>query len=276
MIPQRNLSRISNELVLQGGRRIPEAIIERDYCLAWFLTGLAQHPLREQLAFKGGTALRRCWFENYRFSEDLDFSLIQPIDLADILAGFDEIFASLAAATGIVMAYDRADRHGHKNTHTFYLKYQGPLPAPNDVKVDITINEVFCFDLVPRPILRTFEEFSDLPDGPTVLAYSLEEIFIEKLAALSDRARTEPRDLYDLWNLLDEREILPGELLGEYARKLALRERQPAGTTDAIAAKEGRISKLWKGRLAQQISNLPEFEGVFRDVMRKLREAGLP
>ena len=40
-----------------GGRRIPEAVIERDYVLAWFLTGLAGHPLREVLAFKGGTAL---------------------------------------------------------------------------------------------------------------------------------------------------------------------------------------------------------------------------
>jgi len=49
---------------------------------------LARHPLRERLAFKGGTALRRCWFENYRFSEDLDFSLIERTELDAILAGF--------------------------------------------------------------------------------------------------------------------------------------------------------------------------------------------
>jgi predicted nucleotidyltransferase component of viral defense system len=58
MIPQRDLSRIANGLLRPRGRRVPEAVIERDYCLAWFLTGLAQHPLREFLAFKGGTALR--------------------------------------------------------------------------------------------------------------------------------------------------------------------------------------------------------------------------
>ena len=58
MIPQRNLSLISNALRAAGGRRIPEAVIERDYVLAWFLTGLAGHPLREVLAFKGGTATR--------------------------------------------------------------------------------------------------------------------------------------------------------------------------------------------------------------------------
>ena len=57
MIPQRNLSLLSNRLAEGGGRRIPEAVLERDYCLAWFLVGLAGTRLRERLAFKGGTAL---------------------------------------------------------------------------------------------------------------------------------------------------------------------------------------------------------------------------
>lgn len=70
MIPERNISLISNTLGSAGGRRTPEAVIERDYVLTRFLTGLDGHPLRDVLAFKGGTALRRCWFEDYWFSED--------------------------------------------------------------------------------------------------------------------------------------------------------------------------------------------------------------
>lgn len=228
------------------------------------------------LAFKGGTALRRCWFANYRFSEDLDFSLIKPIELDEILAGLNEIFAIVEAASGIRMTYDRPDRHGHQNTHTFYLSYKGPLPAPSDVKVDITINEVFCFALAERPILRTFDEFVDLPEGPTVQVYSLAEIFIEKLAALSDKARTEPRDLYDLWNLLDEHDIRPAEYLAEFSEKLALRGRGPNGVAAAIAAKEKRLGTLWTARLRHQMSDLPPFDGVFREVLRVLRDANLP
>ena len=95
MIPQRNISLISNALAGVGGRRIPEAIIERDYVLAWFWTGRAGHPLREILAFKGGTALRRCWFEDYRFSEDLDFTLTRPVKFDEIRAGLNEIFAAV-------------------------------------------------------------------------------------------------------------------------------------------------------------------------------------
>ena len=107
MIPQRNISLISNTLMTAGGRRIPEAVIERDYVLAWFLTGLAGHPLREVLAFKGGTALRRCWFEDYRFSEDLDFTLIRPITFDEILAGFTDIYAVVEAACGLRITFDR-------------------------------------------------------------------------------------------------------------------------------------------------------------------------
>ena len=194
MIPQRNLSIIANSLITSGGRRIPEAVIERDYVLAWFLTGLAGHSLREVLAFKGGTALRRCWFADYRFSEDLDFTLTQPIPFEAIRVGLDEIFATVETATGLRIAFDREDRNGHQNSHTFYLRDQGPLPASSDVKVDITIDEVLCFPMRERPILRTYDRFDDLPEGPTVRVYATEEIVVEKLLALSDRARNEPRD----------------------------------------------------------------------------------
>ena len=273
MIPQRNLSLIANSLVTAGGRRIPEAIIERDYVLAWFLTGLAQHPLREVLAFKGGTALRRCWFEGYRFSEDLDFTLTRPVAFNTIRAGLDEIFAAVQQAAGLRMAFDRDDRQAHRNSHTFYLSYQGPLPAANDVKVDITIDEVLGFEPHERSILRTYDGFDDLPAGPTIRVYALEEIVIEKLVALSDRARTEPRDLYDLWYLLDATRLPLAGLAGELDTKLRFRERTAAGIEEAVSAKEDRLRRLWEGRLAHQMSELPAFDGVFREVLRAVRAA---
>lgn len=275
MIPQRDLSRISNTLENKGGRRIREDVIERDYCLAWFLTCLGGHRLREILAFKGGTALRRCWFENYRFSEDLDFTLIEEVEFADLLAGLDEIFAAMKNEVGIDMAFDRKDRQSHRNTHTFYLGYKAQLPRANSVKVDITIKERMCFDLVDRPILRTYEEYSDLPDGPTVRTYALEEILIEKLSALSDKARTEPRDLYDTSHLIENTDIRIEELRGELEAKLAFRGRELDCIADKIEAKEARLARAWALRLEYQVGDLPEFEGVFRRTMRALREGGL-
>src|SRR3990167_10608509 len=53
------------------------SIIERDYVLGWFLAAIQNNTeLFENWIFKGGTCLKKCYFENYRFSEDLDFSLI--------------------------------------------------------------------------------------------------------------------------------------------------------------------------------------------------------
>jgi uncharacterized protein len=244
--------------------------------LAWFLTGLAGHSLRDVLAFKGGTALRRCWFEGYRFSEDLDFTLTRPITFEDIRAGLSDIFASIEAASGLRIAFDREDRHGHQNSHTFYLRYQGPLPAPSDVKVDITINEVLCYPLQDRLIQRTYAGFEDLPAGPTVKVYAIEEIVVEKLLALSDRARNEPRDLYDLWYLFGSTNLRIAEMRAELDAKLALRKRAVVGMEQAIAAKEDRLRRLWAARLSHQMSQLPPFDDAFREVLRAVRAADLP
>jgi predicted nucleotidyltransferase component of viral defense system len=94
--------------------------IERDYVLAWFLTDLAGHPFREMLVLKGGTALRRRWFVDYRFSEDLDFTLPRRITFEKIMVGLNEIFAIAKDISGLRIAFDREDRHNHQNSHTFY------------------------------------------------------------------------------------------------------------------------------------------------------------
>ena len=53
---------------------IPWHVIERDYLLSWILAGISQVPaLFDTLVFKGGKALRKCYFDDYRFSEELGF-----------------------------------------------------------------------------------------------------------------------------------------------------------------------------------------------------------
>jgi predicted nucleotidyltransferase component of viral defense system len=63
--------------------------IEKDYILSWILKGIAQHEqLSKVIVFKGGTVLKKIYFEGYRFSEDLDFTLINnPISNGQILNG---------------------------------------------------------------------------------------------------------------------------------------------------------------------------------------------
>jgi predicted nucleotidyltransferase component of viral defense system len=53
--------------------------IEKDYVLSWLLFGIANsNELKQKWIFKGGTCLKKCYFEQYRFSEDLDFTITDP------------------------------------------------------------------------------------------------------------------------------------------------------------------------------------------------------
>lgn len=275
MIPQRNISLLSNRLASAGGRRIREDVLERDYCLAWFLAELSKSDLRPILGFKGGTALKRCYFADYRFSEDLDFTLLDAVPFENIRRRLEAVYRSVHESSGITFAFDREDRHSHANNYTFYLRYTGPLPAGNGVKVDITLRERLVFPLEQRATLRGYEEFIDVPEERLIGVYSLEEIAAEKILALADRARNEPRDLYDFWHLTAKEGIPLDHLPDAVRQKLEFRNQPYEGLEDSVLQKEARMRALWSTRLGYQMSTLPEFDEVFRAARRVIRRLNL-
>lgn len=190
--------------------------------------GLSRSSLSQRVAFKGGTALKRCYFGDYRFSEDLDFTLAQETSIQTILAEIEEIYAEVRKSSGIIVRYSREDRRTHLNSHTFYLAYEGPLPGTSakEVKVDITINERIVMPLQKkRTVLKGYDEYVDLPENATILVYALDEILVEKLIALTDPARNEPRDLYDVWYLTAEADMDVFALIPAIESKLEFRDR---------------------------------------------------
>lgn len=67
-------TRIQNAAKRSG---VNQLVVERDYAQSYVLLGIANQPLlRDTLVFKGGTALKKIYFDSYRFSEDLDFSSV--------------------------------------------------------------------------------------------------------------------------------------------------------------------------------------------------------
>ena len=151
-------------------------------------------PLRERLAFKSGTAIKRCYFGEYRFSEDLDFTQLPDVPFEAIRTELDAVFEDVHRSWGIVMRYEREDCQTHANSHTFYLAYEGPLPARSakEVKVDITIRERLVLPLAERAVVRGYEEYEDLPDDALVRVYPLDEIVVEKIAPSATAHETSP------------------------------------------------------------------------------------
>ncbi|MCK4436316.1 nucleotidyl transferase AbiEii/AbiGii toxin family protein [bacterium] len=277
MIPQRNLSLLSNRLAREKGRRIPEAVLERDYCLSWFLIGLSYSLLKDILVFKGGTAIKKCYIPEYRFSEDLDFTLVEKFPFENIQKDLDVAFSRIQQDSGIKLHFSRYDRHTHENSYTFFLGYEGPLPGVSgkEVKIDITVREKIVFPIKERIVLKGYKEYEDLPDDVTVCVYSLDEIAVEKVVALLDRARNEPRDLYDIWHLTYNQYVNLSGLVEAIEQKWRFRGEKVIDIRETFLRKEARLEKLWNLRLTSQMTALPEFSRVYRAVQRELRQAGL-
>lgn len=275
MIEQKKISLISHKTQKDGGKKVPETVIERDYCLSWFLFGLAHSSLKDSLIFKGGTALRRCYFDDYRFSEDLDFSLCDQMSLDSILRELPAIFGWVKNEVGIEFSYLKADPSS-ENTHTFYISYIGPLPGGRkEVKVDVTFNEQILTSIENKSIIRTYAEYSDFLSGPEIKVYSLAEIAIEKTCALFSSSRNEPRDLFDLYCLLTEKGLNVSNLVSEITEKMKFKGLPLEKRRGEFPKKEQRLQKTWSTRLAKQTTSLPEYEEVFRVVKRAFRQAGL-
>lgn len=92
---------------------------------------------------------------------------------------------------------------------------------------------------------------------------------------MTDRARNEPRDLYDVWYLTENRKINLSLLTQEITSKLEFRNRVLDNAGDEFLRKKTILKKLWHTRLANQMVELPYFDEVFRAVKRYFRNAGL-
>ncbi|MBK9568420.1 MAG: nucleotidyl transferase AbiEii/AbiGii toxin family protein [Saprospiraceae bacterium] len=85
---------------------VPKTTIDKDWVLGHVLYGLFSHEvLGKQLIFKGGTCLRKCYFEDYRFSEDLDFTLMAA-DVQISQSMIEDVFSEVHHRSGILFHID--------------------------------------------------------------------------------------------------------------------------------------------------------------------------
>ena len=269
MIPKRELADLRAEWQLS------QDVIERDYLLGWLLAGIANHEaLRQTWIFKGGTCLRKCYYETYRFSEDLDFTIVDggPEEPDDLLRIFGEIAAWVSEESGIELMLDdksfqrRKNKREHPTTQG-RIAYRGPNGNPSmpKVKLDLTSDEV----LVDMPDLRHIQHpYSDSPPVEGVLCYSIAELFGEKLRALAERCR--PRDLYDVVHMHRHPDLIG---LDKAVRAILERKCAHAGievpTADVIRSSPFRaeIESEWENMLGHQLPRpLPPFESFWNSV----------
>ena len=247
---------------------VGDRVIEKDYILSWLLVALAESELRQVLAFKGGTALKRCYYPDYRFSEDLDFTHRDDLAHDDFVNAFNGLFPGLSRRVGLTLVMSNAEKNVFGSS-TLLINYVGPLQArlgSRHLKVDVTRDERLVYPLSERPLQAPY---SDFPAGVVIPTYALEEILTEKLCALM--GRTEPRDLYDVYCLFEFDDVDLSLLAVNFAAKCRHKGHDLNQLGEALVGKTLTFEKLWMRRLAVQVVQLPRLDDVLRIVRRHLR-----
>lgn len=197
---------ISRAAILERAKewQLTPTVVEKDYVLGWLLAGLSQHPATgETWVFKGGTCLKKCVLETYRFSEDLDFTLLPHAvyDADDLALMLAEVTAQVTDASGIqfppgeLRVRSRKNRAGDE-TFEASVGYVGPLAfqGPPKVRLDLTKHEPLLRPVEHRAVFHPYPD--KLPTHLRVRTYAIGELVAEKTRALCERTR--PRDLYDV------------------------------------------------------------------------------
>ena len=247
--------------------------IEKDYILSWILQGVAGNEnLANTLVFKGGTVLKKAYFKDYRFSEDLDFTLLNDeITNEQIFQWFEETFEYIREEANIPL--EIIDNNEHEDGGiNFYISYIGPLGGQGNnkrVKVDISRSEKLEF----APVLQNMIlNYSDQVEHK-LLCYPLEEVLVEKLRSVMQRMQA--RDFYDIWYLLEIHGIKIEFYVREFKAKCESKGLNPLQFHEKLIQRLASYKGRWQKSMNDQIKYLPDFDKVEREVQRHIRKMEL-
>jgi len=250
------------EEIKEIARRIgvPESTIERDYAQGWLLAHLTSYF---DMALKGGTGIRKVYLDGYRFSDDLDFTLLDEYGIDDVEARVKNAIGAAKRESGIdfeeEIIVEETESGYQVSTYFRFLRRTG---SPLRIKLDLTRkeNEIVLLPLEKRMIIHSY---TDIVENK-VLSYSLTEVFAEKIRALFERTR--PRDLYDVWRL-SELDLDVSEIIHD---KFDFRDVTP--DIDDLHDRREDFGNAWENSLRHQLEDLPVFDEVFEDVVVFLKD----
>lgn len=248
-------------LARQSG--ISTGLAEKNYVNSWILHGIYTSALADALVFKGGTALSKLYFpEIWRFSEDLDFTA--TAQLRDINTQLKEALSGIETESGISFEltnyHEAGDPVGYIQID---VQYDAVLGQRSTSRIDITPDEPLAFtteDHLHGP--------EDIPEF-TLTAYSVEEIFVEKLRSLYQKPKA--RHFYDIYRLLQRETFNDHRILKGLQEKSEARGIDPALSKGLPAEDIESVLSYWDNSLDRLVQEKPEFEKVVQRIDRYLK-----
>ncbi len=237
---------------------LPEETIEKDYFIELLLFYIATEKKLKDLIFRGGTALRKIYFPDYRFSEDLDFLIINDIkEILDYLGEIvDKINQDFPAEVTIKRNLQKHDRL------QIFVGYNivSQISAIKELKVDILRDTDASLCYKKRKIIFTYEDFKDF--RADILVYDLESVIVDKISRIFDVVN-EPRDVYDIWNLLKNTRLDFQKIKKMFKQKHGFKFNVESFLSEA---QKPEYKVNWEARLSRQVSNIPDFDEVIKEL----------
>jgi len=278
--------------LLEARKRLglPWEVIERDYILSWVLAGIGQvKVLHDTLVFKGGTALKKCYFGDYRFSEELDFSGSSDMPTGDVLeqAMREACRAAAKLLDEFAPVEIECERYTEKETHpggqeafTIRARFPWQREPQTRVMIETTVDEKVLAPVQDRMLIHEYGE----PFDARVKVYALEEIVAEKLRAILQHAeklqergwsRSRARDYYDIWRILGtyKAQLNLSNFAAFLGEKCAVRKVMFKGP-DAFfqATMLEYVERTWIQWLGPLVSELPSFDTVMDQLRPQIAE----
>jgi len=254
MLTENHIHLIANQ------ERVPPTTIEKDYVLSWVLSGLPVLNSKGCYIFRGGTALKKVYYSDFRYSEDLDFIYSQKLNVESILRDVNIIFQFVKDRSNMDMRIKTYEIPTSGRLQ-IQIGFSGPLHRGGDNFIEIDI--VDFATPIEKPLqMMIHTPYPDISVEDKLIVVPLMDMVTDKLFAMSDRP--EPRDLYDLYEII-RREKLSIEVI-----RFQFKQKHGISLDITTLVSPHRISQyrnLWEVRLSHQVQRLPKFEEVIEFVM---------
>ncbi len=251
MIEQRELENRASALGISAQHA------ELDYALNHLLAAIAEDP--GDLVFRGGTALARVYWPDFRISEDLDF--ISPGAAPGLERRIGRSASRAADSTGLALELEFGRPHGDRSRS--FVRWSTPWETSGELLIDVMASERVALQVQRRALVLPY---SDLSKTAVIPVMDIAEILGNKWLMLDDR--DEPRDLFDLWWALT-REAIPFTTIAS-----GHRARYGYAPMPASIERARKLGRAWQQRLAYQVADLPAFDEALAVVEAAFREWG--
>jgi len=172
-------------------------IAERDVVLTYALQLLATSKMLDQLAFKGGTCIRKVYLgATGRFSMDLDFTARTPVEPDDAVLELMGIFNQ--EMHGVKFSLDKDWRVTQGGlSFTVQPRYSHAWNPDGAFDLQVSMREQPTLDLVVcEQMPQAYFKYLEFPP-PRLPCLELHEVIAEKIRAAFQRGKV--RDIHDLF-----------------------------------------------------------------------------